>query len=1267
MRRKKRSTASEAALERTIVMVAAGGDASRFLLPSSLPRRVLRRKDELVAATEERSRSILTEPIRRETPERRAITLSDLIFGQIETLQRDTGLRIPTAVITGPNSHDAIASYLTRSPMPADLDLEVIRQKSNPVFSSDGRPLFWEDGAVLEAPNGTAGCLEALRASRWFQELVRRGSEFVFVWYGNDPSAGTSLARLVAELADNSEPFRWMSDHRGGEALRELVSAPFASSRPDLIEALEDAPGACAVRVSSLTELLDLVEEHVVTKSVPIPLPNGDFLAGMKRERFLADILRRTGLLEYRRNRDHYQNLGPGATIGDRLRVTAVRTTPHGALYDCVDLASGDHLTIEAGGPDPDSRGTQGLKQLAARTAAAMRSGASRIRFEVDIGERQPGELLVGSYRILEVKSGGLGLVYICEDVADGERVAIKTYKDEIRWGHPQAVRRFWHEANAWAALPAHPNIVTAQRVEEIDGRLHIVLDYIDGGDLRPRLRHAPLSTAESVKIALDVCTGLQAIHANGLVHRDIKPENILLTRVDVAKVTDLGLVMAAVDDPHHTPAAGTRGYLAPEQTATPDRITTNADIYALGVVLHEMLTGKRPAQRATAPASRIPGVPRALSALVASCLDPDAAKRPTATELAKELGGLSRALTGATHERDHEPQTAPATVPIGRINSLAALGRWHEALELCEATIRADPSDQIAAYTRALLLYDLQRYRECIQQCLEAYRLPDRGRSQIRTRLANLIDMSGIWLGVAKGDAAEWVTRGLIAATVEGHCQAGLRCADAALKLDPGHEDAWQLKGECLYSMGHYQEAIVCYERSARSTNPELRTLAERGRYRCRAILEGRALHEFRMQNALSAGQRHLEQGRPVDAEPLFRAALEASLGSRAAPLGLVNTAQLGLGISALELGRPAEAVEHFDQILQTTPKHHAAWYNRGLALQLMQRLPEAMHCYEQALESSPDYQAWNNKAACLLELGRHREARDCYQQALLLNPESEKAQLGLAESDARQRGAASQIPSAVGHWTDRGVAFLGQERLKEALDCFRNALQLEPNSAVVWYNAGYALWKMGLHNAALEHCQRALTLDPKLVHAWNIQGNALDDLGRTREALESFEQAIRLDRRYYEAWNGQGLCLRTLGQHEEAVASFREACSIEPRFGRGWFNMAATLAGMGRLSEAAACYDRSLKIDSRHPRAAAGKGQVLFYLGRYDQAVQSFRRAIETDPHDAGSWNDLGGTQVSLGHYAEAIKSFEQALEIDPHLGEARRNLDRVHQIIG
>ena len=209
----------------------------------------------------------------------------------------------------------------------------------------------------------------------------------------------------------------------------------------------------------------------------------------------------------------------------------------------------------------------------------------------------QVGKIFAGRYRIIKQSGrGGMADVYLAKDlILDGEEVAVKVLRTNYQTD-PIAVARFQREARAMADLD-HPHIVRITDIGEEEGQQYLAMEYVAGLDLKRYIKeHAPLSNEEAVRIMGQILLAMRLAHTHGIVHRDLKPQNVLLTPDGDAKVTDFGIAVAFAETSltQTNSMLGSVHYLSPEQ-ARGSKATVQSDIYAMGIIFYEMLTGHIP------------------------------------------------------------------------------------------------------------------------------------------------------------------------------------------------------------------------------------------------------------------------------------------------------------------------------------------------------------------------------------------------------------------------------------------------------------------------------------------------------------------------------------------------------------------------------------------------------------------------------------------------------------------------------------------------
>ncbi len=344
-------------------------------------------------------------------------------------------------------------------------------------------------------------------------------------------------------------------------------------------------------------------------------------------------------------------------------------------------------------------------------------------------------------------------------------------------------------------------------------------------------------------------------------------------------------------------------------------------------------------------------------------------------------------------------------------------------------------------------------------------------------------------------------------------------------------------------------------------------------------------------------------QSGLYCDAVRLYQATLEKNPGSW--------LAHYNLGNALNNIGRPQEAIFHFEQALRLKPDFTEAHNNLAATWEAMGQRSQAIKCYEQILRLKPDYaEAHNNLANALTKIGRVQEAIEHYQQALHFRPEYAEFYNNLGAAYValgQQLQAIEQYEQALRLRADYAeahynlaTALINTDRTEEAIEHYEQALRFKPDYAQTHYNLGNALMKTGRTEEAIRHFEQILRVKPDYVEAHNNLGLALMKIGRTKEAIEEYEQALRLKPDYVEVHNNLGLALMKTGRAQEAIEHYEQALRLRPDSAEINAGLAAAYAETKRPAEAIAAAQKALDFARSKGQTALAK-QIEDWLRSY------------------------------------------------------------------
>jgi TolB-like protein/Flp pilus assembly protein TadD len=662
--------------------------------------------------------------------------------------------------------------------------------------------------------------------------------------------------------------------------------------------------------------------------------------------------------------------------------------------------------------------------------------------------ERPPSARLaagsrLGPYEVVGLLgAGGMGEVYRARDPRLGREVAIKRVRGAEP--DPEALRRFDHEARAAGALN-HPNLLAVYDVGVESGMPYVVTELLEGETLRQRLRGGAVPLGETLGLLRQILSGLVAAHDKGIVHRDLKPENLFVTLDGRVKILDFGLAKRLGGsggsglDQSLTGAGqivGTLGYTAPEQLRG-QPAEPRSDLFALGAVLYEMLSGRRAFARATAletvgavlgdepPPVDAPQVPAGIERLLRRCLAKRPEERPgSAREILAELDAVG---AGAAPE---PPRGAPAVEP----RSLAVL----PFVDLSPQGDQGYFCDGIAEE-----VLDCVARISGLRVAARTSSFCFRGVEDVR-RIGRDLDVEAVLEGSVRKAGERLRVSCRLVSTADG-------CQLWSARFDRGLEDVFAIQEEIAEAAARQLRGIL--------TAAERQALRRGGTSNVRAYewyLRGKELmlpfHEARR------------------AREMFLRAVELDPGFALAWAGLANAcAFLAQWCGEVDqLGEAERASARASELAPDLAETHVA---RGQTISLLRRWADADAAFARAVELDPrSFDAWYLWARACFVQGRAEEAARRFARAAEVRPEDYQALHLLALCQVK-----------LGRHEDELAAY------REAIARARRQIERDPGDARAYYLDAIAELRMGEREAAFADIHRALAIgadDPQVLH---------------------------------------------------------------------------------------------------------------------------------------------------------------------------------------
>jgi serine/threonine protein kinase/tetratricopeptide (TPR) repeat protein len=835
-------------------------------------------------------------------------------------------------------------------------------------------------------------------------------------------------------------------------------------------------------------------------------------------------------------------------------------------------------------------------------------SASATVAHDAPLTER-PGTQ-IGPYKLLQqIGEGGMGVVWMAEQTQPVQRkVALKVIKPGM--GSRQVITRFEAERQALAMMD-HVNIARVLDAGTTESGLpYFVMELVHGVPITKYCDDNHLTPRERLELFVPVCQAIQHAHQKGIIHRDIKPSNVMITLYDgkpAAKVIDFGVAKATEQTltertlfTQYGTMVGTLEYMSPEQAEMSALgVDTRSDIFSLGVLLYELLTGSTPLTHKRLKEAAYSEVLRLI-------------KEEEPPKPSTRLSESGEAMTSISAQRHMEPA------------KLTKLVRG----ELDWIVMKTLEKDRNRRYeTASAFAADVQRYlnNEAVQACPLSgwYRFRKFARRN-KPRLA-IAGMILFFLVLLVGGGG-WVMRDRAARQREADSKA----LEVLEVVEPRLREG-QAGDPAVVAAAQRVKALL----DGSSLGPEVRRRAQHAWRDSQMLAE---LDEIRLRQADSKDGEMFDS---AGAERRYAAAfaaysldvavLEPSQAAARVRESAVREALL-VGLDAWIQIKPAQDPDRARLWAVADEADDSTWRRafRSAALAGDTKQLQALAEPGEAVAQRPAVLAW--LGSVLDAAGLRNEAEFILRQAQQRYPGDFWMNYNL------------------GHFLVLGPE---PQRPEEAVGYFRAAVAVRPASAEARSILGLSLELKGDTDAAIAAYRQAIALSPEFLVARCNLGSALRQKGQLDEAIACYRKALELDPKSAGAHVNLGCALSEQGKLEEAVACYRKALELDPKFAMAHNDLGFVLGRQEKLEEAVACLRKALELDPKNALAHSNLARIIVTypdrkLGNAAEAVQLARKAVELAPAKSTCWRALGAAHYRAGSWKEAVVALEKSLAV-------------------